>query len=286
MAPIKTDDYPLLHIERVSQYVALSPAALNCALPALCTEIFSPLLLGYYAPVKGIVLAYEDVRLSGEAPRSTIVPSKKDKSKKRKRRHGDAEDEAQAGSDEETPEGAGGIVMARQIDEYSAPYIWATASLLVWRPQTHTSIPATLTHASATHITLAHLNTFPISVLKAELPSDWRWHQERGNAKAKGWDGRISDEGGWWVDGLGERVDVGASLRVWIVSWEAKGSGGEDGAGKGGRGVLGIVGSLRSPGERAGRSEEVAGAGAGVSMGTARTMERAGGSGGEPIEVD
>jgi len=46
------------------------------------------------------------------------------------------------------------------------------------------------------------------------------------------------------------------------------------------------VGSLRSPGERAGRSEEVAGAGAGVSMGTARTMERAGGSGGEPIEVD
>jgi DNA-directed RNA polymerase I subunit RPA43 len=269
MTPIQKEDYPLLHIERVSQYVALSPAALNCALPALCAEIFSPLLLGYYAPVKGIVLGYEDVKLSGEAPRSTIIPLK-EKSRKRKRRHGNG-DEEEAGGDngeEEEP-----VVMARQIDEYSAPYIWATASLLVWRPQTHTAIPATLTHASATHITLAHLNTFPISVLKAELPSDWSWHQDRANAKAKGWDGRVADAGGWWVDGLGERVKVGVEVKVWIVSWEVKGAGSEGDGGKGGRGVLGIVGSLVGPGDRSGGSE------AGVGRGVARTIEGRSGAG-------
>ncbi|KAF2680003.1 hypothetical protein K458DRAFT_312656 [Lentithecium fluviatile CBS 122367] len=264
MAPIPTDNYPLLHIERISQYVALPPASLHNALPAICAEIFSPLLLGYYAPVKGIVLAYEDVVLSDLPPRSHIEVESED-------------DRAQGTAEEEND----GIVLARQIDEYAAPFLWATASLLVWRPQTHTPIPATLTHSSATHITLSHLNTFPISVLKDQLPADWEWHQESRNAKEKGWDGRIADLGGWWVDGELNQVDVGTTLSVWIRNWEARGIGEEGGKGKGGRGFLGIVGSLLRPEEGSRESRQST-----KGKGVARTMERASVQNGEAVEVD
>ncbi|KAF2255996.1 hypothetical protein BU26DRAFT_598798 [Trematosphaeria pertusa] len=261
MAPIETthDDYSLLHIERISLYVPLPPASLNSPLPAICASVFSPLLLTYYPAVKGVVLAYEDVQLSDEPPRaststSTSTQQAKSSSSRKSRHHHAAAAHQDATASEDSDDN---LLLLQQIDEYASPFLWATASLLVFRPAPHAWIPCVLTHASASHVTLAHLNTFPISILHASLPASWTWHQEAANRNKKGWDGRISDEGGWWVDGDGEKVHVGREVRCRIRDWDARG-------GAKGKGFLRVEASLLGEGEE---REQMRGA---VEMGAAR----------------
>ncbi|KAF2637131.1 hypothetical protein P280DRAFT_458952 [Massarina eburnea CBS 473.64] len=238
MAPMPpANDDSVFYIERISQYVSIPPAALGDPLPAVCASVYSPLLLTYFSPVKGIVLGYEDVRLSDQEPRSKSSSSSK---KSKKRRHRDQQD-----AEEEEAEQENGTVLLQQIDEYTAPFVWASASLLVWKPRDGAWIMATLTHQSATHITLSHLNTFPVSVLADQLPKGWTWHAVQAGRMKKGWDGRVADAGGWWVDGEGGKVGAeGKEFRVRIVEWDAKG-----GMGKG-RGGMKISGSLLGAGER------------------------------------
>ncbi|KAF1956354.1 hypothetical protein CC80DRAFT_593812 [Byssothecium circinans] len=280
MAPIPPDTASdsVFYIERISQYVSLPPASLTTPLPAICASVFSPLLLTYFAPVKGVVLGFEDVRLSDSEPRSRIAPAK---SKKRRHRSEAAAAESAADEEEEnTGHGMGETVLLRQIDEYTAPFVWATASLLVWRPKEGDWITATLTHQSATHVTLSHLNTFPVSVLREQLPRSWRWHAEEAGRKTKGWDGRIADLGGWWVDGEGLKVgegldlDGGKEMRVRIREWDARG-----GMGKG-RGGMKIEGSMMTvEEERVGREK-------GKGRADGRDRETGGVVDGEVMEVE
>ncbi|KAF2131790.1 hypothetical protein P153DRAFT_336421 [Dothidotthia symphoricarpi CBS 119687] len=223
MAPIQAqdEDASLLHIERISQYVSLSPASLATPLPSLCACIFSPLLLSYFPPAKGIVLAYEDVSLSSSPPSKTTPTN-----------------------DNDPP-----LLLLKHIDEYTAPFLWATASFLVFRPRTGARVPARITHQSRTHITLAHLNTFPISVLKDCLPAEWVWEQTEQGRVSKGWDGRIADEGGRWVDGEGTPVE--GEMRVWIRGVEGR----MDGRGKG-KGFLRLEGSLVKDGDVRGKGKK------------------------------
>lgn len=222
MAPTaqELDAYSLLHIERISQYVSLSPASLNDPLPAICASIFSPLLLSYFPPARGIVLAYEDVELSDKPPAKSKI--------------------AGSASQAQPQEQGAQVLLLRHIDEYTTPFLWATASLLVFRPAAHALLSGQITHQSHTHITLSHLNTFPVSITKDHFPASWTWHSESVNKVHKGWDGRLSDEGGWWVNGEGERVE-GLLEGVRIRDFEGR----MDGRGRG-KGVLRIEGSLLS----------------------------------------
>ncbi|KAF1915302.1 hypothetical protein BDU57DRAFT_518204 [Ampelomyces quisqualis] len=204
--PAQTDEHSLLHIERISQYVSLSPSSLSNPLPAICASVFSPLLLSYLPAARGIVLSYSDVELSSSPPgNSTRSPTDS--------------------------------LLLRHVDEYTAPYLWATASLLVLRPVANQWVKGFVTHQSKTHVTLSHLNTFPVSVTKNYFPSDWTWHGEVVGRVKKGWDGRLSDEGGWWVDGNGEKVQ--GELRVRIRDFDGR----MDGRGRG-KEFLRIEGSL------------------------------------------
>lgn len=151
-------------------------------------------------------------------------------------------------------------------DEYVAPYLWASATLLVWRPELDFYISATLTHQSATHVTLAHLNTFAVTVLKEHLPMGWEWHATAAGRKKKGFDGRIADEGGVWVDGEGVQVEKGREMNVRVREWDVRG-------GKG-KGVLRVDGSLLSVEEERARAEKRAG------------KKARGVVGGEGMEVD
>ncbi|KAF2856426.1 hypothetical protein T440DRAFT_439486 [Plenodomus tracheiphilus IPT5] len=225
MAPIQAESSSLLHQERIAQYVSLSPACLATPLPAVCASIFSPLLLSYFPPARGIVLAYTDVELH-DSP--------------------DTEDE-----DDDSKKNKGQELLLRHIDEYSSPFLWASATFLVFRPKRNTSLTGTLTHQSRTHISLSYLNTFPVSVLAAHLPSTWSWHAETANRMKKGWDGRISDEGGWWViEGEG-MVKNGRGLEVRIRDFEGR----MDGKGRG-KGFLRIEGSLLSVEEEAAKVQK------------------------------
>jgi DNA-directed RNA polymerase I subunit RPA43 len=218
MAPIQEPSS--YRIQRISQYVSLSPAALAQPLPAVCATILSPLLLSYFPPARGIVLAYEDVELSSTPP-SSNTPTRSD-------------------------------LLLRHVDEYFAPFVWVTASFLVFSPQRNAHITGRITHQSSTHITLAHLNTFPVSVTKDYLPSDWTFHSESTGRVKRGWDGRVADEGGWWVDGEGEKVD--GDLTVRMRDFDGK----MDGKARG-KGFLRIEGSLITVEEEGKRAEKAKG---------------------------
>ncbi|KAH7388668.1 hypothetical protein BKA66DRAFT_414738 [Pyrenochaeta sp. MPI-SDFR-AT-0127] len=275
MAPIQEDDYSLLHIERISQYVSLSPASLATPLPALCASIFSPLLLSYFPPAKGIVLGYEDVQLSDSPPPSQIQSSKsKSKSKSRSQPQPDTTNDEPAPAEP---------LLLKHVDEYSAPFLWATASFLVWRPQRNAYVTGRITHQSKTHITLAHLNTFPVSILKEHFPSGWSWHSEQAGKMKKGWDGRIADEGGWWIDGEGEKVEGGAELKVRIRDFDGR----MDGKGRG-KGFLRIEGSLLTEEEEKIRASHKGGKGKQkVGASVLRTgQQRDAQTNGEVMEID
>ncbi|KAH6614814.1 hypothetical protein C7974DRAFT_379751 [Boeremia exigua] len=187
MAPIRDDN---LFTERYSQFVSLPAAALATPLPALCASVFSPLLLSYFPPARGVILAYEDVALSSSPSDDA----------------GDAH------------------VLLRHVDEYASPFLWASATFLIWRPQRGHHITARITHQSKTHITLSFLNVFPVSVLATQLPSSWTF-QPQG-----------TDEGVW----VSEDGDVSGDVSVRLVDFDGRTDGKSKGKG------LRLEGSLLS----------------------------------------
>lgn len=104
-----------------------------------------------------------------------------------------------------------------------------------------------ITHQSKTHITLSHLNTFPVSVTKDHLPETWSWTQAQSNQVKKGWDGKLSDEGGHWASENGEKVE--GELRVRIRDFDGR-------VGGKGKGFLKVEGSLLSVKEERERREK------------------------------
>ncbi|CBX92918.1 hypothetical protein IAQ61_005731 [Plenodomus lingam] len=246
MAPIQADNTCLLYKERIAQYVSLPPSCLSTPLPALCASIFSPLLLSYFPPARGIVLAYEDVELRDSPP---PPPSNKSAAQRQQQR--------QQESDSDDAPSPDPILLLHHIDEYASPFLWATATFLVFRPTLHAPLTGTLTHQSRTHITLSYLNTFPVSVLAAHLPSTWSWQVDSNTATTtaarykNGWDGRLRDEGGCWViEGEG-KAESGRSVEVRIRDFDGR----LDGKGKG-KGFLRIEGSLLGKDEEAERLQK------------------------------
>ncbi|KAK3713338.1 hypothetical protein LTR37_008530 [Vermiconidia calcicola] len=92
--------------QTTSFYLPLSPCAYNFPLEGLCAEHISPLLLTYFPPLKGVVLSFENPRLSEEPGNGVQV--KNDKGLKR--------------------------VLSRSIDEYAVSYIWLTADFMTFKP--------------------------------------------------------------------------------------------------------------------------------------------------------
>ncbi|KAF1923977.1 uncharacterized protein M421DRAFT_39713, partial [Didymella exigua CBS 183.55] len=174
-----------LYTERITQYVSLPPAALAAPLPALCASVFSPLLLSYFPPAHGIVLAYEDVVLSSSPP------------------------SASGATDDQAP------VLLRHVDEYAAPFLWATATFLVLRPRRGSYIGARVTAQSKTHITLSYLNLFPVSVLATQLPESWTF------------EARAADEGVWMTD----KGELQGDVQIRLLDFDGRTDGKSKGKG-------------------------------------------------------
>jgi DNA-directed RNA polymerase I subunit RPA43 len=170
MAPLPDTN---LYTERITQYVSLPPAALAAPLPALCASIFSPLLLSYFPPARGIVLAYEDVALSSSPPGTST-------------------------SDQDS-------VLLRHVDEYAAPFLWATATFLIFRPRRGSYINARVTGQSKT----------PISVLATQLPETWTFQAG------------TTDEGVWQT----EEGDLSGDVQVRLLDFDARTDGKSKGKG-------------------------------------------------------
>ena len=131
------------HLQTASLYLSLPPIAQNYPLQGLCTEHLSPLILTYCSLLGGIVLSYQNVRLSTR-PQGASDPK------------------------EET-------ALAQSIDEYAAPHVWVTADFLLFRPRKRNRIEGWINLQNEGNIGLICWNFFSASIEKKRLPRGWKW---------------------------------------------------------------------------------------------------------------
>ncbi|GLI79903.1 hypothetical protein PoHVEF18_008245 [Penicillium ochrochloron] len=133
-------------------YLPLAPISIssNVALQSLLTEHISPLLLTYYPPLKGIILAYSHASISATPPSSTPRNSSADPNPKP-------------------------LTMARSADEYGVLYVYLTATFLVFRPQRGQTLEGWVNVQSEGFLGAVVLNLFSVGIERKRLPTSWTW---------------------------------------------------------------------------------------------------------------
>ncbi|KAL8731849.1 MAG: hypothetical protein Q9166_003133 [cf. Caloplaca sp. 2 TL-2023] len=131
------------HVQTVSLYLPLPPIAQSHPLQGLCAEHLSPLILTYYAPLRGVVLSFHNARLSADP--------------------------------QQDPPGEAGTVLAQAIGEYAALHVWVTTEFLVFRPQKGNAIEGWINLENEGNIGLVCWNFFNATVERQRLPKDWNW---------------------------------------------------------------------------------------------------------------
>ena len=200
--------------QTTSFYLPLSPCAYHFPLEGLCAEHISPLLLTYYPPLDGVMLAYENARMS-EHPDGTF-PAKTNMEAK--------------------------TVLSRSIDEYAVTYVWLTAEFVLFRPRRGTRLEGYVSLQNESMLALVCYNYFNAVIEKEKLPKDWRWKGdeddiERPDGKKKK---RLADGNGYFVNGKREKLEGRIVFRV--EDFDAS-------AGQDGTGTVSILRTLLSEGE-------------------------------------
>jgi DNA-directed RNA polymerase I subunit RPA43 len=133
-------------------YLPLAPISISStvALQSLLTEHISPLLLTYYPPLKGIVLAYSHASISATPPSSIPRNSSSDPNPKP-------------------------LTMARSADEYGVLYVYLTATFLVFRPQRGQTLEGWVNVQSEGFLGAVVLNLFSVGIERKRLPTSWTW---------------------------------------------------------------------------------------------------------------
>jgi DNA-directed RNA polymerase I subunit RPA43 len=185
---------PFTH-QTASFCLSLSPCANAFPLEGLCAEHISPLLLTYYPPLKGVVLAYSNPRLS-EHPEAGLTSTQN-------------------------------AVLAKSIDEYAVTYVWLTATFLLFRPAKGTYLVGYVNLQNRSMFGLMCYNYFNAGIDSTRLPKGWRWVS--GDDAADEADGEDDDEEdgakgrkkkalkegeGYWADEDGKKVEGRIVFRV------------------------------------------------------------------------
>jgi len=139
--------------------VSVPPVAQSYPLEGVCADCLSPLLLTYHSKLKGIVMSYNNARLSSSPPPNTS--SKRPK----------LEEEPEDGADDELGP------LAKAYDEYAAPFIWVSAQFLVFRARKGIELEGQINLQNESHIGLILWNVFSVSIEKKRLPSTWSWFE-------------------------------------------------------------------------------------------------------------
>ena len=133
-------------------YLPLSPISISPthALASLLAEHLSPLLLTYYPPLKGIVLAYSNASISSTPPNVASASSG-------------------SGS------GPQPLTLATSANEYGVLYVYLTATFLVFHPQKGQILEGWVNVQSEGFLGAVVLNLFSVGIERKRLPSDWKW---------------------------------------------------------------------------------------------------------------
>ncbi|OJD34474.1 rna polymerase rpb7-like domain-containing protein [Diplodia corticola] len=182
--PMDSDDSPFVH-QTASLYLPLASIGQQYPLKALCAEHLSPLLLTYYPPLKGVVLAYNNAKLS-EGP-AGVSPA--------------------------------GAVLARSVDEYAVSFVWVTADFVVLRPRKGIWIEGSVNLQNESHLGLVCWNLFSASIDRKRLPEDWAWVAAgEGGADDEEEEpegaGKLYGDQGHFVDAQGKKVDGVIKFRI------------------------------------------------------------------------
>jgi len=164
---------------RISLYVPIPAISLSTATSSLLSAHLAPLLLTYFPPARGIVLAFSDPVLSATADSGVNLPL--------------------------LPPGDGGITireeedtLARAADEFGVCWVWLTATLLVFRPERGDKLYGWSNVTSEGFVGLVSYNYFQTAVGKSRIPAEWRWNgptkEQRARGKRKAKKGKLHDE--------------------------------------------------------------------------------------------
>jgi len=177
----ESDDSPF-HTQTSSLFLPLAPVSQKYPLEGLCAEHISPLILTYYPPLSGVVLAYSNPRLS----------------------------EVPFGNDgEET--------LMQNIDEYAVSWTWVTCDFLLFKPGRGTYLEGYINLQNEGHLGVVCWNLFNASIQRKCLPADWRWvsAEDQDAGDVEGMNETYAEDGvGYWVDADGEKIEGTMRFRV------------------------------------------------------------------------
>lgn len=147
----ETSDSPYV-LTTATLYLPLSPISISPthALASLLAEHLSPLLLTYYPPLQGVILAYSNASISSEPPTASSPSS-------------DPQDNPQP------------LTLAKTADEYGVLYVYLTATFLVFRPQRGQILEGWVNVQSEGFLGAVVLNLFSVGIERKRLPSNWKW---------------------------------------------------------------------------------------------------------------
>lgn len=221
---------------RLSLYLSLPAVAISphYALSSLLATHLSPLLLTYFPPANGIVLAFSDPVLSARAGDALGAPPKVPSAAAAA-----ASTSLQPRIVDDAGNEAGREVLAKASDEFGACWAWLTVRLLVFRPQRGDEVTGWANVVSEGFVGVVGYNYFQAAVGKARIPKGWRWMGatgEQDGLRKKGRKGRLGDgllsqeaeeedvgpvygkrsddDAGYFVDADGEKVPDVLKFRV------------------------------------------------------------------------
>lgn len=203
--------------QTASFYLSLSPICQRYPTKGLCAEHLSPLLLTYYPPLDGVVLAYQNVSVSEHPPSHT-----------------------------NTTDSQSIVPLARTMDEYAVSFVWVTAEFVLLRLKKGMYLDATINLQNESHLGLVCWNLFNVSISKNRLPKDWKWREPgskrwRPNGAVNGTSEHDVDQSelGHFEDGSNEKIPETLSLKLrdWNIVYSSSDSD---------RGILVMEGSLLS----------------------------------------
>ncbi|KAL2808947.1 hypothetical protein BJX63DRAFT_407424 [Aspergillus granulosus] len=133
-------------------YLPLSPISISPthALASLLAEHLSPLLLTYYPPLQGIILAYSNASISSQPPAASSTSSPADLNPQP-------------------------LTLAATAGEYGVMYVYLTATFLVFRPQRGQLLEGWVNVQSEGFLGAVVLNLFSVGIERKRLPQTWKW---------------------------------------------------------------------------------------------------------------
>ncbi|CDR38944.1 CYFA0S02e09164g1_1 [Cyberlindnera fabianii] len=125
------------HKFTTSLYVSLAPSYLKQPLEGVKSQHLDPMLMKHFQPAGGVVIGYDNLRLSGEHI-------------------------TEAGS-----------VVAKVNAHSPFAFLWVSVDLLLWKPQVGDVLEGHIYMQSPSHIGLLVNDTFNASIKKNNIPEGW-----------------------------------------------------------------------------------------------------------------